>query len=166
MGLTPLEIREYPIKKGLTGYGKKDVESFRDICIEAVTELTREISELRDDARRTAEDLKGHERREAVLKDTITTAQQMVDDLKTNAKKEAELIIAEARHQADKVIDQGHNRVLQIQGEISQFKRQRKEVEIALKSVLEHHSELLMLEGKESEQRDTEAEKLAFIHKK
>jgi cell division initiation protein len=166
MALTPLEIREYPLKKGLMGYGKRDVEAFRDICIEAITDATREISDLRDDARRTAEDLKGHERREAVLKDTITTAQQMVDDLKSNAKKEAELIVAEAHHQADKVIDQGHNRVLQIQGEISQLKRQRKEVEIALKSVLEHHAGLLALENKEAEVRDTEAEKLTFLHKK
>src|SRR3972149_4661418 len=74
-----------------------------------------------------------HEEREKILRETITTAQKMVEDLKNNAKKEAELIISEARIQADELIKKAHERVVKIQDEIYKLKKQRMEIQSSIR---------------------------------
>lgn len=106
-----------------------------------------------------------HEEREKILRETITTAQKMVEDLKNNARKEAELIISEAKIQADAMMKKAHERAVQIQGEIFQLKKQRLEMQTSIKIILEHHANLLSLGGQEAAKQDAEDDKLKFIKK-
>ncbi len=165
MGITALEIKEYRLGRSLFGYNRKDVEALRELCAEALTEAAREIAGLEQRLKDTSARLSEHEQREVILKDTITTAQKMVDDLKNNARREAELIVAEARQQADDITRQARDRVLEIQQEIAQLKKQRVELETSLKSTLEYHLSILAIEEKDSSKKDEETEKLAFFPK-
>jgi len=106
-----------------------------------------------------------HEEREKILRETITTAQKMVEDLKNNAKKEAELIISEARIQADELVKKAHERVIKIQDEIYQLKKQRLDIQSSLKAMLEHHANLLNMGNREAAKGDSEDDRLKFIKK-
>ena len=163
MKITPIEITEQIFRSKFLGYDPIEVDAMRELVAQALEEAAKNISDLEDEVKQMSRRLMEHEQREAMLKDTITTAQMMVDDLKNNARKEAEIIIAESRLQADEVSKQAQKRVLDIQGEIRQLKKQRIEFETSLKALLEYHSSVLLLDATESEKADAESEKLKMF---
>lgn len=164
MRITPLEIRDMVFKKtALGGYDRREVESFRETMAEALEEAKREITRLEEKVRDLEEKLAEHVANESLLKETITTTQRMSGDIKENARKEAELIIAEARMRADEIVKQAQTRVTEINGEIMRLKAQRAEFESSLKAILDYHSAKLLIEEEEAERADAEAEKVKFF---
>jgi len=155
MGIKSIDIREFPLRRSTFGYDKKDVEGLKELCIDSLTEASRTVTKLEDELRHARRGLSEHEQREGVLKDTITTAHRMVDDLKENARQKSEEI---TRH--------AHQRVIEIQQEISRLKAQRLELEVTLQATLNYHISMLNLEGTEARDRDMEGDKLALFPNK
>ena len=59
---------------------------------------------------------------ETTLRETLITAQQMVEDYKTNSRKEAELLIKEAELRAEQLLDGAHEKVVKIHEDIVDLK--------------------------------------------
>ena len=165
MKITPIEIKEHRFKKGLMGYDKNEVNALMGIIAETIEELAKQNNKLEEKIKDMATKIFEHEEREKILRETITTAQKMVEDLKNNAKKEAELIISEARIQADELVKKAHERVIKIQDEIYQLKKQRLDIQSSLKAMLEHHANLLNMGNREASKGDSEDDRLKFIKK-
>ena len=165
MKITPIEIKEHRFKKGLMGYDKNEVNALMWIIAETIEELAKQNNKLEEKIKDMATKLFEHEEREKILRETITTAQKMVEDLKNNAKKEAELIISEARIQADELVKKAHERIIKIQDEIYQLKKQRLDIQSSLKAMLEHHANLLNMGNREAAKGDSEDDRLKFIKK-
>ncbi len=166
MGITPIELKEYKIRVNkLGGNNRDDVEAFKELSVEALTETQKDFNKLKEKYKGAIIKLREHEKREAVLKDTITTAQKMVDTLKNNAMKEAELIIVDARHKAEQINGQAQKRAAEILNEIQGLKRQRLEFESSLKALLEYHQSLLDIEKKEAGYKDRQVEKIKIFPK-
>ncbi|MBI5826862.1 MAG: DivIVA domain-containing protein [Deltaproteobacteria bacterium] len=155
MRVTALEISSHRFNKALRGYDKKEVDALKDLAAEALADAAREISELEGKLKESARQLAEHVERENMLKGTITTAHKMVEDLKNNAVKEAELIVAEARVRADEIIRDAHKRATALQDDIYRLKRQRIELETAMKAIIEYHSSTLFLEEEPEKPDDT-----------
>ncbi|MBI5587321.1 MAG: DivIVA domain-containing protein [Deltaproteobacteria bacterium] len=165
MKITALEIRSHQIKKSLRGYDVRETASILEMAADAIEEATREINRLEDRLRETTERLAEHMANENILKETITSAQRMVEDLKNNAKKEAELIVAEARLQGDEIVRQAHARATQVQEEIHRLKKHRIELETKIRALIDYHSTTLLMEEDDARKADEESEKLKFFSK-
>lgn len=165
MELTPMDIIEHNFKKGMRGYNKKEVNSFKELAAGALENSAKKINILEEKLKSMAEQLSEHEERESVLKDTIITAQMMSEEVKENARKEAELIVSEARIQAEGLIKDAYQRIANIQNEIYHFKKQRLELQTSLKTVLEYHKNLLIMEEEEARKGDSEDDKFRFLQK-
>lgn len=165
MKLTPLEIRQHNFKKSLRGYEPNEVDSFLELAAESLEEAAKRVHGLEEKLNRMAHRLEEHEGREKVLKETLTTAQKMVEDIKNNARKEAELIVSEANLKSDEIIKNAQKRVIELQEEIHQLKRQRLEFQSAIKSLLEYHSKLIQMEEQEAVKKDEDDEKVRFLQK-
>jgi cell division initiation protein len=85
--------------------------------------------------------------------------------MKENARKSSELIVANAEIKAEKTLNQAHNRLAQLHADIAELKRQRMQIEIQVRSILEAHSKLLDL-GKEEEEALDEVESRVKLLKK
>src|SRR4030067_1153308 len=90
MKITPIEIKEHRFKKGLMGYDKNEVNALMGIIAETIEELAKQNNKLEEKIKDMATKLFEHEEREKILRETITTAQKMVEDLKKNATQKAE----------------------------------------------------------------------------
>ncbi|MBI3398481.1 MAG: DivIVA domain-containing protein [Deltaproteobacteria bacterium] len=165
MKITPIEIKEHKFKKSFLGYDKNEVNALLGVIAETIEEATKQNNKFEESIKDMTANLAEHEEREKLIRETITTAQKMVEDLKNNAKKEAELIISEARIQADDLIKKAHERAVKLQDEIYQLKRQRLEMQTSIKTILEHHANLLNMAGQEAVQGDTQDDRLKFIKK-
>jgi cell division initiation protein len=67
------------------------------------------------------------------------------------------VIIADAEVKAEKVLNRAHNRLSQLHEDIAELKRQRMQIEIQIRSVIDSHSKLLEI-GKESMEAMDEAD--------
>lgn len=166
MKVTPLEIRNHSFKKSaLGGYDKRDVEALQETSAEALEEANRDIMHLEEKTRDLEERLAEHIGNENLLKEAITTTQKMAGDIKENARKEAELILAEARVHADEIVKQAQSRAMEINGEIMRLKQQRAEFEASIKALLDYHSTRILLEEECALNADHEADKIKFLPK-
>lgn len=165
MKITALEIRSHQIKKSIRGYDVRETDSILEMAADAIEEATRETNRLEDKLRETSERLAEHMANENILKETITSAQRMVEDLKNNARKEAELTVAEARLQGDEIVRQAHSRATKVQEEIHRLKKQRIELETKIKALIDYHSTTLLMEEEDARRADEESEKLKFFSK-
>lgn len=143
MKLTPLDIQQQQFKSGLWGYDGKEVDAFLDLVALELERLVRENNGLRDEVRRKEAELEEHRGREATLKETMTTATRVAEDIRENARKEAEVIVAQAESQADQIVKNAHTRLLRVLEDLDELRRQRVQLETSLRSVIDGHRKLL-----------------------
>ena len=165
MKITPMEIRSHHLGRGLRGYDVKEVESLREMAANALETANREVMRLEEKMRGMEEELSEHIRNEKMLKEAITTTQKMVTDIKENARKEAELIEAEARMRGEEIVRQAQDRADDLKDEIRRLRQQRSELNTSIKAIIDYHASTLLLEEEESQRADGEAEKLKFLPK-
>ncbi|MGO9613583.1 MAG: DivIVA domain-containing protein [Dissulfurispiraceae bacterium] len=143
MRITPLDIqqKQFPVK--FRGFEVDEVYSFLELVREELEELLRENASLKEQLSRADEQLKEHRSLETTLRETLMTAQQMVEDYKTNARKEAELLIREADQKADNVIKEAQERVVKIHEDIVDLKGIRRHFKEEIKRLIESHLKML-----------------------
>ena len=83
--------------------------------------------------------------------------------MKQNARKSAELIVAEAEVKAEKILSRAQNRLSQLHEDIAELKRQRSQIEVQIRSVIEGHAKLLDIGKEESRIREEEDGKLKLF---
>lgn len=165
MRITALEIKGHAFRKSFRGYDVKEVEELRDAASEALGEASKEIMDLKEKLEDSEERIREYASNENVLREAITTVQRMAEEMKSNARKEGEILLAEARLQADEIIRQAQSRSTALQDEIFRLRKQRKELESSIKAVIDYHSSILLLEEEESKKADEESDKLKFLPK-
>lgn len=143
MKLTPLDIQQQQFRSGLWGYDGKEVEAFLDLVAVQVERLVRENNGLKDEVRRKEVELEEHRGREATLKETMMTATRVADEMRDNARKESEILIAQAETQADQIVQHAHTRLVRVLEDLDELRRQKAQLEASLRSILEGHRKLL-----------------------
>jgi cell division initiation protein len=67
----------------------------------------------------------------------------MTEEIQANTKREADLLLKETELKAERLLEQAHRRVAQVQAEIAELKRQRDVFTSKLRGLLKTHLELL-----------------------
>jgi len=163
MKITPIEIKEYSFRKKTFGYDPREVEALKERVATALEEANSEKSRLEAQVRDMEEKLAGHLKNESLLKEAITSTQKMTMDIKDNARKEAELVIAEAQVRGDDIIRQAQSRATEINEEILRLKKQRAEFESSLKALIYYHTTQILIEEEESTKATEEANKIKYM---
>ena len=143
MRITPLDIQQknFPVK--FRGFDVEEVYAFLEIIREEMEELLRENANLKENVQRSDNHIKEYKDMEATLRETLVTAQQMVEDYKSNARKEAELLIKEAELKADSLIRDAQEKVIKIHEDIVDLKGVRRHFKEELKRLIENHTRML-----------------------
>jgi cell division initiation protein len=147
MNITPLDIQQQQFKgKMLGGLDPNDVDAFLQMVAAEMESLIRENSELKEQARKISQQLDELSQREVTLRDTMLAAQKISEEMKANAQKEATLLISEAELKGERIVAEAENRLLQLNNQIHEVRRQKLQFESNLKSALESHLKMLTLE--------------------
>lgn len=128
------------------GYAALEVDNFAEQTAEQLAALDRENQNLRQELAELKGELKDFRGRESNLEAALAQTREVAQEIKTNAEREAQLLVAEAELQAEKILGQAHNRLAQIHDDIAELKRQRAQFEVRLRSLVEAHLKLLDLE--------------------
>ena len=143
MRISPLEIQQKQFKMKFRGFDVEEVFGFLEIVREEMEDLLRENSNLKENIQRAESQIKEYRDMETTLRETLMTAQQMVEDYKTNARKEAELLLKEAEFKSDSMIKNAHEKVIKIHEDITDMKGIRRHFREELKRLVEGHLRML-----------------------
>ena len=163
MALTPLDIQQQRVRTALRGYAAKDVEAFLEQTANAFEDLQRETYRLADENKKLQSDIEEYQRREGTFKRALLHSQRVLDQMQENARRQAEVIVAEAEGKADKLLQHAQNRVAQLQDSIADLKRQRIQAEEEIMFVIETHRRLLETGRESARESDEQADKLKIL---
>jgi len=103
MPYTPVELRHVHVGRGLLGYKRAAVEELLMEVADSFETVWRERGELADHAERIERELKELRERERLLTQTLVAAERAANEVREQAKREAELILVEAHNEARSV---------------------------------------------------------------
>ncbi|MCU1244883.1 MAG: cell-division initiation protein [Acidobacteria bacterium] len=147
--LTPLEIQKQTFSRVLKGYHADEVRGYLHLVAEEIERLLKDADRLARDNATLREDLEDHSQRERILKDTLLAAQKVSEEMKANARKEAELIVKDAELLAERVVGQAMSRVADLERAIQDLKIERIAMRNKLKGTLETIQQMVLLDAEQ-----------------
>lgn len=157
MMITPLDIQQKTFTiKLFRGFDVEEVFDYLNMVKEEMENLLRENALLKEQTQRAENQIKEYRDMEATLRETLITAQQMVEDYKTNARKEAELLIREAELRADAILREAQDKVVKIHEDITDLKGIRRHFKEELSRLIDSH--LRMIEFDKEREGETTSE--------
>lgn len=143
MSLTPLDIHNKEFKRTWRGYDEDEVNEFLDLVIKEFEILIREKKEFEGKSSEADEKLGHFTNIEQTLSKTIIVAQETADEVKANAKKEAQLIVRESEKNADRIINESLAKSRKIAIEVEELKKQASIYRTRFRTLLEAQLEML-----------------------
>ena len=87
-----------------------------------------------------------HRERETILKNTLLTAQRVSDEIRENARKEADNTVQEAELRADRLLELAQNRAHEVEGQILELRAQRSSLRTDVRALVQRLSQILDLQ--------------------
>lgn len=126
MKLSPLDVQHQEFDVGFSGYRKRQVQEFLERVADSLEETLRENQRLRDELSRREQEVERLQLGEAELKRTVIAAERVGNDIKQNAKREAALIVQEAKARRNDILRSAELRLRQAQGELTRLERENR----------------------------------------
>lgn len=163
MGITPLVVKQKEFTTRFRGFDVQEVDYFLEEIAKELETLNHTIQGVHEENHRLNLENQGYRKRENSMKNAMIQSQKVLDQMKENAKKSSQLIIANAEVEAEKILNRAHKRLSQLHSDIIELKRQRIQLEMQISGVLESHSKLLEMTREENKAADETDSTLKFI---
>ncbi len=151
MRITPLDIQQKQFPMKFRGFDVDEVYSFLELVREEMEELLRENASLKEALSRADSQLQEYNNMNSTLRETLVTTQQMVDEYKANARKEADLIIREAESKGDDILKAAQEKAVKIHEDIVELKGIRRHFKEEVKRLIESHMKMIEFDKEREE---------------
>ena len=146
--LTPLDVRKKrgDFGKGLRGYDPQEVDSFLELVAERMEVLVKENLAFRGEIDQLGEKVVVQEGREQAVQDALVTAQELRQDVKKQARREAKLLEREARGRIKVMIEESEKLLTEHHNALQELERQRERFLKAFRTLLERELDTVEVE--------------------
>ncbi len=103
--LTPLDVRRQEFRRRWRGYEPAGVEEFRHRLADELERVLRERSVLEERVAALTEQLRAYRERERAMNEALVAAQQLREETRAAAAREAEAIVRDAQAEARRLLD-------------------------------------------------------------
>ena len=124
--LTPLDVRRMEFPKAMRGYDAARVDDFREQIADELERLTRLNQDLEANVRSLTEQLRGFRDRDKALNDALVSAQQLRTEVRDQSEREAQLVLREARAEADRIVQGAQMDAMRFADQITLLARMRR----------------------------------------
>ena len=154
MKITPLDIQQKKFGVKFRGFDVKEVNSFLDLITREFEVIIKENNYLKEELAKKDAKILDFKKKETTLKDTLMNAQQIVENLKGNVQKEAELIIKEAELKADSLIKDAHKEIANLKKELNDLKKQKVLYLEKVKGIIKTFQKMISMEEEDEKQEE------------
>ena len=163
MGITPGVVKQKEFTTRFRGFDVQEVDSFLDDITTELYNLNNIIQNMQDKNHRLNLENQGYKKRENSMETAMIQSKKVLDQMKENAEKSSEVIIANAEVEAEKILNRTHKRLSQLHSDIMELKRQRIQLEMQISAVLEAHVKMLEITRNENKAADETDSTIKFI---
>ena len=135
--LTPLDVRRFEFGRSMRGYDPARVEEFRQQVADELERLTRVNQDLESKSKGATEQLRSFKERDKALNDALISAQQLRAEIREQAEREAQLILREARAEADKAQETVKAEIRELREQLAALERARRSYLAQLRAMAE-----------------------------
>jgi cell division initiation protein len=146
--LTPLDVRRQEFRRSLRGYEPLGVEDFRMRVADELERVLREKSVLEERVAALTEQLRVFRERETAMNEALVAAQQLREETRSAAEREAQVIIREAEAEGRRQLDAAQRGEQDAHERLAEVQRQFAGYLAGFRALLERQlAELRALEG-------------------
>lgn len=119
VSLTPLDVQNKEFGRAVRGYRPVEVDDFLDQVVEVLHDVQQENEVLREELEELRSRVDHYRQLEDTLQNTLVVAQETAQEVRENARREAKVILGEARTDIQRMRDEADEHVDRIhrQGE-------------------------------------------------
>ena len=137
--LTPLDVRSQEFARTLRGYDRAQVDEFKLAISEELERLLRERAHHEERLRSAQEQLRAYQDRERAMNEALVAAQQLRVDSREQAEREAELVLREARAEAERIMERARQEEAAVRARSDGAARQFTAYVASFRALLERH---------------------------
>ena len=143
MKISPMDIQRQTFGQRFRGLDADEVRTYLNIVAEEVATLQMERDRLEHEVQSLRSLLDEHRQRETILKNTLLTAQRMSEEIKENARKQAENVVKQAEMQGDRLIELAQNRAHEVERSILDLRGWRSSLRTDIRAFVNRISQLV-----------------------
>lgn len=106
-------------------------------------QIAGELKRLQSEVESQSKELRDYRRRERSLVEALEMAKQVADEIRHQAERDSEFVIARTELKAEKILAQAEGRVAALRGEMQDLQQQRMRFKTQLRHLLDGHSQML-----------------------
>ena len=144
MRVTPLDIIQKqfaPARRG--GIESDEVREFLEQVRESMESILKENQSLRDDLMKKDIEIADLREKESDIKTTLVLARQVKDDMERGARREADVIVGEARLEAERILMAAAEERRELQADLVRLRSGRSKLFADLRAVLDSYSRIV-----------------------
>ena len=146
MKLTPTDVQRQSFGKRFRGFDPDEVRAFLAAVAEEMAALQRAKDETDQQLRHLELIVNEHREREAILKNTLLTAQKVAEDIRDGARREADTVIKQAELQGDRLLDLAQTRAHDVERGILELRGHRTALRTDIRALVTRLTHLLDLQ--------------------
>ncbi len=149
MHLTPLDIQKQNFSKAMRGFSPDEVRAYLHLVAEELATLLKDVEKLSRENAIMREQIGENSEREMILKETLLSAQRVSEEVITNGRKEAELIVKDAELLSERIVSQAMSRIADLEKAIQDLKIERKAVRNKLASTIDTFQQMVIMDAEQ-----------------
>lgn len=146
MKISPMDIQRQAFGRKVRGLDPDEVRAYLNIVAEEVAALQMERDRLHHEVQEVKSLLEEHRQRETILKNTLLMAQRVSEEIKENARKQADSVMKEAEIQADRLVELAQNRAHEVERGILDLRAQRTSLRTDVRALITRLTRILDLQ--------------------
>jgi cell division initiation protein len=146
MKILPMDIQRQSFGTKFRGFDPEEVRGYLTIVAEEVASIQGDRDRLDHEIQSLKAALEEHRQREVILKNTLLTAQRVSEEIKENARKQAENIVKEAELQGDRLIELAQSRAHEVERSILDLRGWRSSLRTDIRAFVNRVSQLVDLQ--------------------
>jgi cell division initiation protein len=144
--LSPSDVQRQTFGRKLRGVDPDEVRAFLSAVAEEMAGLQREKDEIEQQLRHLEQIVGEHREREAILKNTLLTAQKAAEDIRENARREADTVIKQAELQGDRLLELAQTRAHEVERGILDLRAHRSGIRTDVRALITRLTHVLDLQ--------------------
>jgi cell division initiation protein len=146
MKLSPSDVQRQAFGTKFRGFDPDEVRAFLAAVAEEMALLQREKEQTGQQLRHLEQIVGEHREREAILKNTLLTAQKAAEDIRESARREADTVVKQAEIQGDRLLELSQARAHEVERGILELRAHRTGIRTDIRALLQRLTHVLDLQ--------------------
>lgn len=142
--VTPLDIIQKEFTEARKGASPQEVRAFLEEVRETLEEVLKENQRLKDQILTLDQEVEALRAGESGIKETLLLARQLATDVRRGAHREADVIVGEARIEAEQVLAAAHDEYRRLLDQVTRLRAARAQHVARIRALLEAQAQVLL----------------------